>query len=173
MDLPEALLRGYQTLREVFSTPWGEDPIREILLASLQDLLDEERPSVVGIPMGLGNHVDHILVRDEAMLAVSGLGLQAFLYEELPYVARYSEADIQGMVNILLPGATPRPCDITAMLQRKLNAVSGYKSQIGAEELHSVRSYAVRAGGQVAVERIWMSPTVGGITSDEHAGKGV
>lgn len=39
-------------------------------------------------PVGIGNHVDHLLVRDAALALSRHAGVALFLYEDLPYAAR-------------------------------------------------------------------------------------
>jgi LmbE family N-acetylglucosaminyl deacetylase len=159
-DLPEASLRGYSTFGELFGALKYCDSIPDELNVILLEIISSKSCGVIGIPLGLGHHVDHLIVRDVSKVLLGGQGAQVFFYEELPYASKCADAEINNLVNALMPGAVPHLCDISTVLEEKVQALSNFRSQVGPEELNAVRSYATRvnsAGGVRAFERTWMS----------------
>lgn len=46
------------------------------------EIYNQYTPQWIGIPMGIGNHIDHVLVRD---MVISQIEKGIFLYEDMPY----------------------------------------------------------------------------------------
>lgn len=159
-DLPEASLRGYQTHRELFGGVKTYDPIHQELEAALVDVTSRMSEVLIGLPSGLGNHADHIIVRDVARSQLSRLRVQLLFYEELPYAARYKGAEIEEIVHTIVPGAVPRLFDISSLMGSKVKALSAYSSQVGTEEIEAVVRYATSLcdhGGATSFERVWVT----------------
>jgi LmbE family N-acetylglucosaminyl deacetylase len=106
-------------------------------------------------PLGLGNHVDHLLVNKAATQTLPGCSL-AF-YEDLPYATWTSEAELKRRV---------RACEETTMVRLKSAIVRGehaawrkreigvhYGSQITPREAAEIARFALRYRGG---ERIWI-----------------
>jgi LmbE family N-acetylglucosaminyl deacetylase len=119
-------------------------------------------------PLAVGNHVDHQLVRKAAFL-MHQQGFQVCFYEDYPYVVRDANALSAAL-------ALPRRMRWTAELiplsddhiQRKVDAISAYRSQIGvlfgvqdqggpADVGPAVRSFAQQVAGipKRQAERLW------------------
>ena len=112
----------------------------------------------IWIPLALGNHVDHQLVRLAAQQ--SELPSKRGYYEDYPYAE-----DAAAMQCITLPSSdfAARAMPVTAQdLDAKLAAISAYESQLssfwvdGADMRQRVTDYAVRAGGGAPAERLWV-----------------
>ena len=106
------------------------------------------------IPLTIGNHVDHQLVRRAAERAAAES--RAVYYEEFPYTAKASNEDI-----LSLGGRGWKEEVITVSKQAiaaKVEAISCYHSQISTffdstQDLNrQVRHYMSRTGG----ERYWL-----------------
>jgi len=110
---------------------------------------------IVLAPLGLGDHLDHLTVRQAALRATRGKRL-AF-YEDLPYASWTSEPCIvQRVRNIETEnGAALRP----AVLRRqrssltKLHLAARYQSQITKEEAVKISRFSAKYRGG---ERIWI-----------------
>lgn len=157
LGLPEALLRGY-AMDEVFGKVRDEESgstgaeIREAVLK-----LAEENPlSHWFLPLGVGNHVDHVLTRDAAVSGLREAGVKEthlHFYEDLPYAAKLGPtADFSANV----PGFVLReePLEIDESLGWKLELLRAYWSQFRWSELAEIGAYA-RAVGEGTAEICW------------------
>lgn len=108
-------------------------------------------------PLGLGNHVDHQLVRAAGEL-VRARGLPVAWYEELPYAARPGGA---AQRRALTAGRWAALVPIGAVLAQKIAAVAEYASQLpvlfgaAAAMPAALRAYAEAVGGGAPAERYW------------------
>ena len=121
LDLPEAPHRGYGSALALFGAR-REDDALERVLATIAPLVS--KASSVYAPLGLGDHVDHHLVRD----AVETLRPdRLMLWEDMPYALRLTERPPL----TTWPDAS-READDAAdeAFARKLDACAAYRSQL-------------------------------------------
>lgn len=154
LDLDECGLRGYPRdawIGHVDRTDSAVDEVR----SRLGRVVEDANPSVILAPLGVGDHVDHILVRE----ALSSLSLTSLilLYEDLPYAGELQLS----RVKLPLPhadGLVPATIDISSVLALKLADLALYPSQLTARDFHAVETHAQHVayrGGRA--ERLWMS----------------
>lgn len=87
--LPEAPHRGYNSAKELFGLITESLDFKYALKDWFFDLLQKTEPDVIFCPLGVGNHVDHVLVRQ--MVLDQGLNrILLFLYKDLPYAEHIS-----------------------------------------------------------------------------------
>ncbi|HKP90457.1 MAG TPA: PIG-L family deacetylase [Thermoleophilaceae bacterium] len=119
------------------------DPER--LLAALREAAGDA--GELWAPAGIGDHPDHVQVRDAA-LRLAGEGRPLRLYAELPYAGRYgwpawvtgrasrSGLDVDAWFDDFLPGGTSPPGSAHRLspleLRRKMRAVDEYRTQRAA-----------------------------------------
>jgi len=180
LDLPEAVFRGYDGDDELLG------PVREDDLSVIEALRKEIvrlEPQNVYFPLAVGNHVDHQLCRDAgvALLAESRSWVMpgpswagnVVFYEDFPYAWWSSFDSLDSLPQGALDGIpsevalTPRYSDISEQLERKIQGLLLYDSQLdrlfgGAKPMAStVRQAGARLGalGDVggAAERYWHS----------------
>jgi LmbE family N-acetylglucosaminyl deacetylase len=161
LGLPEALLRGY-AMGDVFGPPRGDEvgpagggvgsQIREAVLK-----LALENPLAHWfLPLGVGNHVDHVLVRNTAISGLREAGVKEthlHFYEDLPYAAKLGpEADFSANV----PGMALREeiLEIDELTAWKLELLRAYWSQFRWAELAELKVYA-QAVAEGAGEVCW------------------
>lgn len=159
LPLPECIYRFDPTSRETLYAS-EEDIFGEVLptdpaLSMLRSVPPFPVSAVLYVPLGVGHHVDHLLVR----WAMEGWRLPNDVvryYEEYPYAedsaalqaALGERAGWQAIVNALDEQA----------LTAKISAVAQYRSQLSTfwddtEAMEAaLRRYAARVGG----ERMWM-----------------
>ena len=120
-----------------------------------------ETPAVIYVPLGIGRHVDHVL------LAAAGhhlrrVGYQVFWYEEFPYALQEGfplRWEARGWEAHLVPLTT-------AEVSLKVQAILCYRSQLPSlfgDERHVYRTvvdYMLTVSGQgYPAERYWTPPT--------------
>lgn len=109
----------------------SDEGIREACRAYIQQ---HAYDLVIG-PLALGNHPDHLIVKDLLKMP------HAIFYEDIPYALRLPE--------IAPPGMTPQI--IEGDWSKKLQAMKIYKSQIETGHIRTIEDYYRRLGG----ERFW------------------
>lgn len=132
----------------------GVHPVDAVLVAEVAGLL-EELPGYGRLltPMGIGNHADHLVVRQAAQQAG---GEKLAFYEDYPYAAAQSLAGNDNEWRLRVVPLTP------AALQARFEAIAAYKSQLStffqdrADLEQQVEDFVKRAGG----ERIWYPTAV-------------
>lgn len=118
---------------------------------SFCNLIQEVKPDYVGVPMGIGRHIDHLIVR-EMVLSIAGQ-YQIFFYEDMPYSMNkkwYEEVRqeiIQSMDVI----------EFTFFfsaneVKKKMRIVQKYKSQFTKHELSMIERFELSK----MCEKVWM-----------------
>lgn len=125
----------YQTKKDIFAV----HPHLEVDADTLQDLitylcrmLKELQPSEVYVPLGIGHHIDHILVREalERSIVQSGSDNSSELiyYEDVPYICSPESRDF---LITLSKSFVPKPQWVSSRAwTTKLEAIAAYKSQV-------------------------------------------
>lgn len=177
LDLPDAVFRGYEGDEQLLGPARADDPAPiDILRTEIARL----EPQKVYVPLGVGGHVDHCLVRDAAISLLGSSGSWVMpgpdwagtvtFYEDFPY-AHWSEftrlADLGGGLERIPSDValTPEYADITQDVERKIRGIAIYESQIdrlfeGVDGMaNAVRSQAARVARLGAIpgsaERYW------------------
>lgn len=132
-DLPEGIYRTdadgralYPDLGALFRDLRPEDRELEERLAGRLRALEAARRCLV--PLGVGGHVDHLLVRRAAESAASELGAEILFYEEVPYVMKW-----RALSRALGDRSSWEPEQIPvseSSLECKIEAVAAYRSQL-------------------------------------------
>jgi len=178
LDLPDAVFRGYEGDAQLFGDvrPGDAAPI-ELLRREIARL----EPQRVYFPLGVGNHVDHVLVRRAAaallhepraweMVGPDWASSVAF-YEDFPY-AYWQHFDasrgLDARCTAELPasiGLTPEIADISDVMEQKIQGIARYESQVpslfgsSAAMAEAVRTQgaivATAARRSGAAERYW------------------
>lgn len=124
----------YGKLHNLFDTDWrNEAGVLEEIVKVMTEQIGFNRYDAVFVPLGIGRHVDHRLVREAAEQARLRSGFHAQIdfmyYEDLPYLCYKRDISWQSELagglharNVLLPRNG---------LKAKIHAVLHYRSQIG------------------------------------------
>ncbi len=158
LDLPEAMLRGY-ALAEVFTAaPDARDAqVEAQVRQAVAELAREHRLAHWFLPLAVGDHIDHRIVRDQAIAALAVEQVKPthlHFYEDLPYAAKLGhDADFSAHV----PGHTLREesLEIEELLAWKIELLRAYWSQFRWSELAELARYAKGVGGDEAAEVTW------------------
>ncbi|MDN5201204.1 hypothetical protein QQ008_07520 [Fulvivirgaceae bacterium BMA10] len=115
--------------------------------------------SIILSPLGLGGHVDHLLVREIA-LKLLRTGYNVGFYEDLPYAGNFLQNAIyhkvfqlNGKYNITLK---PLIIDSSLTINDKVKACSNYSSQIENSTIDRIKKYHSQFDNQLVSERIWL-----------------
>jgi LmbE family N-acetylglucosaminyl deacetylase len=180
LDLPDAVFRGYEGDDQLLGTPREDDLSPG---AILEREITRLEPQNVYFPLGVGNHVDHQLCR-AAGIALLGESRRwvmpgprwagnVVFYEDFPYswwngfesLDQLPEGSLEGIPRDVI--LTPRYADVTEELERKVQGILLYESQLdrlfgGPKPMAStVRQHGARmaalGGIGGAAERYWHS----------------
>lgn len=116
-DYLDAIVRRDGGLEAVFDETWSdpEDPELAGRVAGDLALACREEGTALLLPLGLGHHADHLLVRRAGLGMERPPGVEAiYLWEDLPYAIDYEDAQIRQMAAEVAAGAGYRaePLDI-------------------------------------------------------------
>lgn len=165
LNLKDAPIRLRCTADEAFGlAPREDDPAVEKIRKALAKLDAVLRIDAVVLPLGLGHHVDHLVVRNAAMDFAASRAC-AF-YEDMPDALRTGDAfyatlpideavhsEVEavggGLEPVVLPGNGGE-----GAIKRKLKTVSVYASQIDWPVMQAISNFATRYGSG---ERLWVN----------------
>jgi LmbE family N-acetylglucosaminyl deacetylase len=153
LDLHEGILRGYP-LQFPEPVNWKIDlETLDHIVTNIGKVIRAYKPDAIYFPLGIGGHVDHLLVREASAVLGSAFRLgdiNILFYEDLPY-ASY-DAPPASFIEQHRLSPVLQQIDI----EHKLVSVRNYKSQIYDETVASIREYA---GGMrsddLRYERLW------------------
>ena len=183
LDLPDAVYRGYEGDAELLGQPHADD---EPPVAIVRREVNRLEPQRVYLPLGIGGHVDHQLLREvglallheEPSWVMPGPDWpgRVVYYEDFPY-AWWNEfnhlADLPPGSLANLPydvSLVPEYADISEEIEKKIVGIDLYRSQMGplfggtkamanAVRAHGRRVAALGGLGTFA-ERYWVSTPI-------------
>lgn len=130
----EAPHRGYANAADLFGGRRAEDePLVGELAAAVAQHIERIAPSIVYGPLGVGDHVDHHVVRDAVSAAVGSAAIR--WWEDFPYAMK----DIEPAEAIIRHPLDP------ASAAAKLRAVLCYTTQLGFQFGSAERAAAILA----------------------------
>jgi LmbE family N-acetylglucosaminyl deacetylase len=156
LDLPEAVLRGYP-FREVFTDPVAprDADVRRHIATRITQFATAHPNAHWLLPLGVGNHVDHVILRDQALNALRHANVdpqRIRFYEDLPYAT-----DLQGNPDFsnLIAGHRLGVAETHEVGDEKLECLRVYWSQLTWSQIVKVGEYGVRIGRRGCAERVW------------------
>jgi LmbE family N-acetylglucosaminyl deacetylase len=164
LNLKDAVLRLRCAADEAYTvTPAADDTAIAKVQKALGKIDMELKVEAILLPLGLGYHVDHLVVR-EAALEFASARACAF-YEDLPDALRDGEGfvadrNIDAAVAVELANVGDAHAPVTlavspgaeAAIRRKRKIVSVYASQVDEATMETISNFASRYG---AGERVW------------------
>ncbi|GAA0772404.1 hypothetical protein GCM10008908_18590 [Clostridium subterminale] len=149
LNLPEALLRGYETWND--SIDMEKDTC---IINKLTKIIADEVDgfSSIYFPLAIGEHVDHLLLFNVAMKLINSEknifnSVEVFFYEDLPYctyepiTSRIEK--VKKLINI-----EPYESCISNVIEEKCKLIYTYKSQITENDVIRVRSYSQKENNE-------------------------
>lgn len=154
-SLDDAVLReGFENIKNVLATRERAlaEPILQSVVAVLMEMRTRVRPTIVAVPLAMGGHIDHWLVRIAAEAVFGGDGVLAY-YEDLPYAGYVDIPSLDAELATICEGLQAEVLPENGWLERKLALLEIYASQMTERDLTAVRRHTERMGG----ERIFYS----------------
>jgi LmbE family N-acetylglucosaminyl deacetylase len=156
LNLKDAPIRLRIPLEEVSDTPVNPaDHAIEKIRKALAKQSEAGTMEALVVPSALGNHVDHLTVREAALPVAAGL--PCAFYEDLPYATTHPSAatDLEALREAAEQRdepLSPVSYKMESAVEYKRRLVLGYASQIDDEAGNLISSFAVRYEGG---ERLW------------------
>ena len=167
LELPEAGLRDDVdhpgVWAEDVSEPFAAPPELAEVLGSL---LEEFSPALLVAPLGIGCHRDHLLVQRAARKTGELAGHDVVYYEDLPYAERLTNRELSQHARAVDNRLEPWRVSISQVLDRKIQALDCYPSQLDPDQISATRRHATQApnwwqrlfGRSPAFETLWKLP---------------
>jgi len=160
LNLKDAPLRLHCAPEAVY----GREPdLTEKVLSKLTRALELSKADALVLPLGVGNHVDHLTVRTAGLPADRAVFPLAF-YEDQPYTAQLEErtaldeavlaASLVAGVPLEAGFASVASPDIEASVARKQRLAICYDSQVDDATTHQIAEFSRTYDGR---ERLWMN----------------
>lgn len=118
------------------------------LYLEIQQMIDlalgKEEYRMVILPMGIGNHVDHILVREAGINCCIKNKVDALFFQDFPYVLSYPN-DV-GWVDKEGIQYSEERVNISKYIAIKRDAIKIYRSQLFDKQIEKIVNYALYDG---------------------------
>jgi LmbE family N-acetylglucosaminyl deacetylase len=152
LGFKDSSLRGYDEVSEI--TTQIEPVIYNCVKERLYKLLPALSYDYIISPLGIGSHVDHIILFE---IMKEWNDKRIIFYEDLPYASYFTSEDLLWIVKQKLGADYYRKeININQVYDQKNRDIQIYSSQVEAMTLEWVRNYSYRDDHTQAVERIWI-----------------
>lgn len=157
LGLKDTTQRGYLDFESIFQvTNYQQETDAIEIIQVIQSFLSAQTNLTrLWTPLGIGNHIDHILVNKAVLSWQADYDTEIIFYEDIPYASWQELNSIEIEIYKNIGSAKPEIIEITPWLQDKLENLQIYSSQISQAEIDSVKLHAQRIVNGLAVERIW------------------
>lgn len=151
-NFSEPPLRGYLSRRDIFANKNPvSDPVYTEVYHALSKLIKSCQCEFIVSPMGLGNHIDHIIVCNICSRIAKENNIKIVFYEDLHYASCLTLKQIKARANSINPDLQPRKINITFIFNNKIQNIKLYKTQVDRIILGNIiqimiKSYAMRLG---------------------------
>ena len=162
LDVLDSSLSGYDDYTEIVrdkKVSVLDDPRGFLVYRKVVSSIPKAYKNPIFFPLGLGNHVDHLLLLKVGQKIARDRNLTVVFYEDLPYAADFSEEEIYRLSKKRInPSYVSISYDISAVFDRKNKLGQIYESQICDDYFHGILTHARRVGSRRFDfgERIWM-----------------
>lgn len=125
-----------------------------LVKTTLSSILSETGIKTLVSPLALGNHPNHIVI-SQVCKELRNTVSHTYFYEDLPYANFLRPHQIRKHVILFHKQLRPVTIDIESVLNRKIENLEVYKTQVRSET-EQVLKYAMRKDlGKGAHERLW------------------
>ncbi len=145
-NFSESPLRGYSHRGIFANNNPVSDPIYTEVYYALSKLIKSYRCELIVSPMGLGNHIDHIIVCDICCRIAKENNRRIVFYEDLHYASQLTLKQIKVRANSISPNLQPWKINITSTFNNKIENIKLYKTQARGAFQTMIKSHALRLG---------------------------
>ena len=165
-NLPDAHSRGYTHVSEYLNSSIeniiNDDSREDVksLVKNYKTIKYKYNPTIIGIPMASGCHMDHLKVRELMINYVLNYETDKaifFFYEDLPYSSnsKWLEKELNYLANYFV--LRPIRIDISDVIEEKFKLLKIYNSQISQRDIDQIISYSKSFEEGKNYEQIWIA----------------
>jgi LmbE family N-acetylglucosaminyl deacetylase len=154
LNMKDAPLRLHCSAEEVYGLTINPE---DKWLLKIRKAIEAQIPNAVLLPLGLGGHMDHLVVR-QAGIPFASSDAPCGFYEDIASIASTEQIEEQvenlsrELKAVLAPAFAAAPCDVADATARKRRAALHYDSQIDDAEVNRIATLCNLYQGR---ERIW------------------
>ncbi|MFO1430070.1 MAG: PIG-L family deacetylase [Candidatus Competibacteraceae bacterium] len=154
LSLSDSSLR-YSHGQEYMIIPTDDPVFQEAMNHAEQLMAQLPDDTFYYIPLGIGGHVDHLIVRTMITKLCSNIDRLQF-YEDLPYAYHHSDTEIKAIAKSIDNHLEAQLIDMEKFWSEKTRSIHIYSSQLEPHTYQRIEAYASRIGtnGRKA-ERFW------------------
>ncbi|CAG0964081.1 2'-N-acetylparomamine deacetylase [Methanosarcinales archaeon] len=148
LNFNEPPLRGYSRVDIFANNNPTSDPIYTEVHNNLLKLIKSYRCNLIVSPMGLGNHIDHIMLCDICYRIAKENNIKIVFYEDLQYASMLTLKQIKDRANSINPNLKYSNINISSIFHDKIENMKFYKTQARRTFFTMIKSHALRLGIQ-------------------------
>jgi len=148
LNFNEPPLRGYSRGDIFANNNPTSDPIYTEVHNNLLKLIKSYRCNLIVSPMGLGNHIDHIMLCDICYRIAKENNIKIVFYEDLQYASMLTLKQIKDRANSINPNLKYSNINISSIFHDKIENMKFYKTQARRTFFTMIKSHALRLGIQ-------------------------
>lgn len=156
LDAPIRLNIKEENVCSSYNSTLDESLLNKIEYALL-DLTTND--SIILSPLGLGRHIDHLLVRDVAFRLLQS-NYKVGFYEDLPYAGTITLLETKTIINQINTdynlNLKPAILNSNMTIDEKVRTCSIYSSQIENSTIERIKAYHSQFDFTLVSERIWL-----------------
>ncbi|HII16252.1 MAG TPA: hypothetical protein HA362_08170 [Nanoarchaeota archaeon] len=150
---PEPSLRkGYKETKDIFNPKSNPEanPLFGELYNAIENVCLQNEKAYLFFPLGLGNHIDHLIIKEIGIKLLAKYHLKIYFYEDQPYAGGEDIKSIEETIGKHYPYLIRFTFKFDNILD-KIHILKNYKSQLDAEDSGWVFWHTQRRNG----EAVW------------------
>ena len=155
-EFPDVLLRNDNNVEDVSTKSMiTKDQILQIR-NNCSIKIKKVNPELILIPAGIGNHFDHILLKDIIIDITKNMEISVNMYEDQPYTSFLGEKMVAKIISSTKKIMKNEVHLLKDFLSCKIDFVKKYESQLHDNKIEKIISYAYEIDPTYGGERIWI-----------------
>ena len=153
----DAIIRFHHKEKDIILSPKNN---RNLILDTelvnqIKSIINIQKPDFIFVPLGIGNHIDHLLTNSIGQIISQETILPIIYYEDLPYAARVYSSEVTKHIKYVDKNLVSIDIILGHHLAKKLENIKLYHSQITKKILIDIESYARYIDNNYGGERLW------------------
>ncbi|NJD54147.1 MAG: hypothetical protein FIB07_14930 [Candidatus Methanoperedens sp.] len=144
LNFNEPPLRGYSRPEIFAKNNPASDPIYTDVYNTLLKLIKSYPCDLIAAPMGLGNHIDHIMLCDICSRIAKENNIRIVFYEDLQYASMLTLKQIKIRAKSINPNLKFSNINISSIFNDKIENMKFYKTQARRTFFTLIKSHALR-----------------------------